>query len=42
VPTTAPFHRQVIAHEDFKAAKVTTRWVEEQFLPSTASGEAAA
>ena len=42
VPTTAPFHKQVIAHEDFKAGKVTTRWVEEKFLPSTASGEAAA
>jgi acetyl-CoA carboxylase, biotin carboxylase subunit len=42
VPTTAPFHKQVIAHEDFKAGKVTTRWVEEQFLPSAASKEAAA
>jgi acetyl-CoA carboxylase, biotin carboxylase subunit len=42
LPTTAPFHKQVIAHEDFKAGKVTTRWVEEQFLPSAASEEAAA
>ena len=31
VPTTAPFHRQVLAHEDFKSAKVTTRWVEDTF-----------
>jgi acetyl-CoA carboxylase, biotin carboxylase subunit len=34
VPTTAPFHRQVLAHDDFKSARVTTRWVEETFLPS--------
>ena len=33
VPTTIPFHRQVLAHEDFKAGRVTTRWVEETFLP---------
>ncbi len=37
VPTTAPFHRQVLAHDDFKAAKVTTRWVEEIFFGHTAN-----
>ncbi len=34
VPTTIPFHRQVLAHEDFCAGRVTTRWVEETFLPT--------
>jgi acetyl-CoA carboxylase biotin carboxylase subunit len=32
VPTTIPFHRQVLRHEDFRAGRITTRWVEEQFL----------
>jgi acetyl-CoA carboxylase biotin carboxylase subunit len=32
VPTTIPFHRQVLRHEDFRAGRVTTRWVEETFL----------
>jgi acetyl-CoA carboxylase biotin carboxylase subunit len=36
VPTTIPFHRQVLAHEDFKAGQVTTRWVEDKFLPGIA------
>ena len=35
VPTTAPFHQQVLAHRDFASASVTTRWVEETFLTST-------
>jgi len=34
VPTTAPFHQEVLAHQDFASGKVTTRWVEETFLPS--------
>jgi acetyl-CoA carboxylase, biotin carboxylase subunit len=34
VPTTIPFHMAVLAHADFSAARVTTRWVEETFLPS--------
>jgi acetyl-CoA carboxylase biotin carboxylase subunit len=38
VPTTIPFHRQVLAHEDFKAGQVTTRWVEEKFLAGTEGG----
>ena len=37
VPTTAPFHQQVIVHEDFRSGNVTTRWVEEEFLPAAAS-----
>ena len=32
VATTIPFHRRVFAHPDFRAARVTTRWVEERFL----------
>ncbi len=34
VPTTIPFHLSVLAHPDFAAARVTTRWVEETFLPT--------
>lgn len=41
VPTTAPFHQQVIVHADFKTGRVTTRWVEEKFLPAVASAEVA-
>jgi acetyl-CoA carboxylase, biotin carboxylase subunit len=41
VPTTAPFHQQVVAHPDFKAGKVTTRWVEDIFLPATVSARVA-
>ena len=31
--TTAAFHRAVLAHQDFAQGCVTTRWVEEVFLP---------
>ena len=31
--TTAPFHRAVLSHEDFAAGRVTTRWVEDTFMP---------
>jgi acetyl-CoA carboxylase biotin carboxylase subunit len=34
VPTTATFHEQVLAHRDFASGAVTTRWVEEAFMPS--------
>ncbi len=34
VPTTIPFHVSVLAHPDFRQARVSTRWVEETFLPS--------
>ena len=32
IPTTIPFHREVLKHEDFRLGRVTTRWVEERFL----------
>ena len=32
IPTTIPFHLGVLDHEDFRAARVTTRWVEEKLL----------
>ena len=35
LPTTVPFHQSVLSHEDFSAAKVTTKWVEDVFLPSS-------
>jgi acetyl-CoA carboxylase biotin carboxylase subunit len=38
VPTTIPFHRQVLMHDDFAAGRVTTRWVEDKFLPSLTGG----
>ncbi|MGE3065719.1 MAG: acetyl-CoA carboxylase biotin carboxylase subunit [Hyphomicrobiaceae bacterium] len=41
VPTTAPFHLQVLGHEDFKSAAVTTRWVETIFMPQIAAKDAA-
>lgn len=31
--TTTSFHRAVLAHPDFISGSVTTRWVEESFLP---------
>jgi acetyl-CoA carboxylase biotin carboxylase subunit len=31
VRTTIPFHQKVLAHADFQAGLVTTRWVEEKF-----------
>jgi acetyl-CoA carboxylase biotin carboxylase subunit len=34
VPTTLPFHRAVLAHPDFRAGRVGTKWVEEKFLAS--------
>ncbi len=32
--TTAAFHREVLAHADFQAGRVTTRWVEQVFMPA--------
>jgi acetyl-CoA carboxylase, biotin carboxylase subunit len=34
VTTTAAFHQAVLAEPDFAAGQVTTRWVEETFLPA--------
>ena len=40
--TTAPFHDSVLAHEDFVHGRVTTRWVEETFLPQRKAAQKAA
>jgi acetyl-CoA carboxylase biotin carboxylase subunit len=40
--TTAPFHDAVLAHADFVNGKVTTRWVEETFLPQRKAAQKAA
>lgn len=32
VHTTIPFHQRVLAHEEFREGRVTTRWVEETLL----------
>ncbi|MEJ8846067.1 acetyl-CoA carboxylase biotin carboxylase subunit [Variovorax rhizosphaerae] len=40
--TTASFHDSVLAHEDFIQGKVTTRWVEETFLPERKAAQKAA
>ncbi|SFN51356.1 acetyl-CoA carboxylase biotin carboxylase subunit [Variovorax sp. OV329] len=40
--TTAGFHEAVLAHGDFQAGKVTTRWVEETFLPERKAAQKAA
>ncbi len=37
VPTTIPFHLEVLAHADFRAARVTTRWVEDTFMAREAA-----
>jgi len=42
VPTTIPFQRQVLAHEDFRSGQVTTRWVEERFFTQAMAGLAPA
>ena len=33
IDTTIPFHQAVLAHPDFLKNQVTTRWVEETFIP---------
>ncbi len=40
--TTAPFHDSVLAHDDFVNGRVTTRWVEETFLPERKAAQKAA
>ncbi|WP_349605626.1 acetyl-CoA carboxylase biotin carboxylase subunit [Cupriavidus sp. DF5525] len=40
--TTARFHDAVLAHEDFVGGRVTTRWVEETFLPQRKAEQKAA
>jgi acetyl-CoA carboxylase biotin carboxylase subunit len=41
LPTTLPFHRKVMSHPDFIAGHVTTRWVEETYLPAERTGQRA-
>ena len=33
LPSTLPFHQEVLQHDDFVHGLVTTRWVEHNFLP---------
>ncbi len=33
LPSTVPFHLEVMNHDDFVNGRVTTRWVEQGFLP---------
>ena len=40
--TTAPLHHALLDHPDFRAGRVTTRWLEEQFLPRRKAARAAA
>ncbi|MBE0550302.1 MAG: ATP-grasp domain-containing protein, partial [Rubrivivax sp.] len=40
--TTAPFHRAVLEHEDFRNGRVTTRWVEDVFIPQRKAAAKAA
>jgi acetyl-CoA carboxylase biotin carboxylase subunit len=40
--TTAPFHLALLEHPDFLAGRVTTRWVEEVFLPERKAARQAA
>ena len=40
--TTAPFHHAVLGHEDFIAGRVTTRWVEDVFIPQRKAAALAA
>ncbi|HZV11243.1 MAG TPA: hypothetical protein VFF94_15880 [Novosphingobium sp.] len=34
VPTTIGLHRRIIAHPDFRANAIHTRWLEQVLLPS--------
>jgi acetyl-CoA carboxylase biotin carboxylase subunit len=40
VHTTAPLHRAIVTDTDFAAEPVTTRWIEEHFLPRWAGADA--
>jgi acetyl-CoA carboxylase biotin carboxylase subunit len=40
--TTAPFHLALLEHPDFLAGRVTTRWVEDVFLPERKAARQAA
>ena len=38
IPTTIGFQHDVLSHDDFRAGRVNTRWVEEHFLTAKSSG----
>ncbi len=42
VPSTIPFHREMMQEEDFIQGRVTTRWVEQKFLPARKAKQRAA
>jgi acetyl-CoA carboxylase biotin carboxylase subunit len=42
VATTIPFHRAVLAHDDFHNAAVHTLWVDQEFMPAMSALEAPA
>jgi acetyl-CoA carboxylase, biotin carboxylase subunit len=42
IPTTVPFHREVLDAPAFVEGRVTTRWVEETFLPERKARQRAA
>jgi acetyl-CoA carboxylase biotin carboxylase subunit len=42
VATTIPFHRAVLAHDDFHGAAIHTRWVDQEFLPAMTAATSAA
>ena len=42
IATTIPFHQAVLAHPDFLKNRVTTRWVEETFIPGAYPAESLA
>ena len=42
IATTIPFHQAVLAHPDFLKNRVTTRWVEEIFMPGAYPAESLA
>ena len=35
IATTVPFHRAVLAHPDFRARRINTKWVEDVFLDTS-------
>ena len=42
VATTISFHRAVLGHDDFHAAAIHTRWVDQKFLPAMTAATSAA
>jgi acetyl-CoA carboxylase, biotin carboxylase subunit len=42
VATTIPFHRAVLAHDDFRNAAIHTRWVDQEFKPGRSASNSVA